>query len=79
MAKRVRQAVGGSTFAAECDQIRMSNTIIRNAVAIIIDGTPGPQALLALAGKIAVESSHITESITQLERIGEAAKSQRTR
>lgn len=79
MVKRVRQAVGGSSYSAEIDQIRMSNTIIRNAVSIIIDGNPGPQALLALAGKIAVENSHITESIYRLERIGDAAKDQRTR
>lgn len=79
MAQRIRQAVGGSAYTAECVQIRMSNTIIRNAVSIIIDGNPGPQALLALAGKIAVETSHITEAVAQLERIGEAAKNERIR
>ncbi len=79
MAKRIRQEVGGSSYNAEIDQIRMSNTIIRSAVSIIIDGNPGPQALLTLAGKIAVEVSNITESVTQLERIGQAAKNQRTR
>lgn len=74
-----KRTVGGNSFRAQIDEVRMSTTAIRKALNIIIEGSAGPSAIVALAAKIALETANITDAINTIENIGEKAKNERTK
>lgn len=73
-----KQRIGGYGFNQELVRIRNAANAIRDAVSTILEGAPGPQTIIALAAKIALQITIILDATAKLKEIGKEAKEQRT-
>ena len=73
-----RAQVGGYEFNYQLNRIRNSANSIRDSLSKIMEGNPGPQTIIALAGSMALQITVILDAITQIEKIGRNTKKDRT-
>jgi hypothetical protein len=70
--------IGGYGYNQELTRIRNAANAIQDALRTIFEGNPGPQTIIALAGRIAFQITIILDATAKLKDIGQEAKKERT-
>ena len=70
--------VGDYEFNYELNRIRTAANNIRDALSKVLEGNPGPQTIIALIAKAALEITTILDAVTNIEKIGKETKKNRT-
>lgn len=71
--------IGGYGYNQELTRIRNAAATIQEALTQIFEGNPGPQTIIALAGKILIQTTIILNATATLKEIGKEAKEDRTK
>ena len=71
--------IGGYEFNQELVRIRNAADTIRESLSKILEGNPGPQTIIALIARAALQIPIILSAVANIEKIGKETKKDRTK